>query len=361
MNTQIDWLSSTITGPPVLVWTSPSGVALYRREVVFSQRSGNVLPHGHAYVAALPSRCTDAPMTFTHEEADDRFLESIGIAGRVKTGDAAFDDAVAIDTEASPETVHSLLASPSSRAELRGLLVMTGRVLIEGNTITVRVGLLPAADDRAREVALFDALLRFVASLGEPGAQPFRQGAPAQVHIVPAKQVGFHRAALVLALAVGGGAALASASLHEHTAPMFPNDLATMGLCAGAAAWLVLSVLALLVLRGRHQSPREIALASAALLGLLPFGGVVAELANAALPGDGDVLRCNAFLDSRPLPKGGRSLTLTTPKGQLSVPERVVVGPVPYRAQRTPVVVESRVGALGAESITRVIVVPDAP
>jgi hypothetical protein len=363
MSTQYDYdvLSSRLTGPPVLVWTSPRGVALYRREVTFVQKSGS-RPSGYAYVAVLPGPCTDAPMTFTHEEADDRFLESIGITGRVKTGDPAFDDAVAIDTEASSETVQSLLASPSSRAELRGLIVMTGRVWLEVNMITVKVGPLPAADDRAREVVLFDALLRFAASLGEEeGAQPFRQGAPAQVHIVPAKPKSAPRVVLVLAFTVGGGAGVASAFVWKLAPPMFPNGLATVGLCAGAAAWLVLSVLALLALRGRRQSPREIALASALLLGLVPLGGVVPRLANGALPSGGEVHRYNGLLDSYPDSNGGRSLTVTTPKGALAVPGRYVVGFVPYRAQHTPVIVESQVGALGAESITRVTVVPDAP
>jgi hypothetical protein len=167
--------------------------------------------------------------------------------------------------------------------------------------------------------------------------------------------------AFTLAVVLGIGAGAAFLLTGELTPPMFSNDLATVGRCAGAGAWFVCSVLALLALRGRSQSPREIALAWAALLGLIPFGGAAAELANAALPPHGAAIRHDAFLDSRPLRKGGRSLTVTTPKGDLPVPQRIVVGLVPYDVRHMPVIVESRVGALGAESITRVIAVPARP
>ena len=351
------YVPGKFTGAPVLALTSDRGVQIYRRDVVQVVTRGPQPPPSHLFSVTLGVPCTDAPIAFAPEAEVDRKLEAIGIVGRVKLGDAAFDDAVKIDTEARVETVQALLTSATARTELRVLLGMTGGLRIEGSTITVSVGAWQVADP-ARVAALFDALLGFAASLSNRDAFPYREGAPARLPIAATKRKLLPRAALALSVLVGAGAAGAYLLLVDVAPPMVPDRLSLVGQCLGAGAWLVASAVAVLALRGRVRSPRDIAVASTALLMLIPLGGVAAASANAVLPSSGGIVRHPARLVERRARKGGTYLAVTTPSGEdVRLPRHVVFhGDGPGE-----IIVESRVGAFGVEYVTGVVSASSRP
>lgn len=233
---------------------------------------------------AMPSLSAPAgaasPVLLRAEKRSDRFGKALGINRETQTGDAEFDHAVYVETDAPDRVVKALLGDP----EVRRLVLEWHRAgwaevrFFAGPGEWVRVQA-PSPSEAMFEAATVEQVLgqleRIAPKLPTPDALPH--------HRKPSRGKWAIGLSVTLSF-VGWVLPLASVNLW----PTLENGPIVASALVGVALWLVLVPVSGLWLRGRSDSLRTLAFS----LGWLCFG--LPPLAVGVLTG------ANALLDSSP-------------------------------------------------------------
>lgn len=182
-----------------------------------------------------------APISFKTESKLDRFGKTIGLAGEVQTGDAAFDDAIYVDSP-YPEYATRMLADSDNRRALRrcfaavpNLAKMECRPDRTRFTISPADSKIPSPELAAELIAALPGLKQAVSRL-EIRRNAFRE------RIGPA---------VIIATAALGLLGIIAMAIGLAAFESLDSAIFIPGLLGGLAATGVWTLLSFLVLRGR--------------------------------------------------------------------------------------------------------------
>ena len=239
-----------------------------------------------ALVGARFSIETSSPIaattiTMRHENWLDRLGKNLFINREFQFGDEVFDRAVYIETDAPDAALQNLLSASVVRAAIVNLVGFAEHVafaLADGNALdrdrvrrTISVAI-PASKFGQREVivAMMETLVRLGQAVDKQRAfieEPQRRGIAG---IVTAFALSFATWFTTWAFAAfGGGPATIGWRAYQR------------GASFGVAAWVGAVALAIALFRGRSTSFRVVIALAILWLGLVPFGGSVADRLNA--------------------------------------------------------------------------------
>lgn len=208
------------------------------------------------------------------EGALDRGGKSLGINREIQLGDAGFDAAVYIETEAPDAFVRDVLAAPEARAAAHDLVRgPAGGLQLDEGRLVIRLDAAQLAEPRPDEVhAVLDRLLALARALTVP------KDIPSRAEIVRRRSVG-HIAGLAGLWLV---AVLVAVMLRPPQVLSWSPIFAALGL--GLGLWALVLVVVGLVLRGAADSMRWFVICAVVFLFAVPFAGMkLALLANAGL------------------------------------------------------------------------------
>ncbi|MBZ5708892.1 hypothetical protein [Nannocystis pusilla] len=227
---------------------------------------------GAVFVVARADAAETPRIVLRAEDAIDRGGKALGINRELQLGDAAFDAAVYVESEAPDALVAQVLAAPAARAAAQALVRgPAGEVQLGEGRVTAK---LTAAQLEAPAAA--PELLASLRALAEAMAVP--KDMPTRAELVRRRPVGH-----IFAIAFAWLVTLALAVVLRP-----PQVLAWQpvfaGIGIGALLWLAVCGGLALVLRGAPDSLRWLSICAAAFLLTTPFAGMkLALYANAAL------------------------------------------------------------------------------
>jgi hypothetical protein len=313
---------------------------------------------GATFTIEVTTPLVAAPVTMRRENALDRFGKNLFINREFQFGDAAFDAAVYIESDATDASLRNLLNAPPVRVAIANLVSGVAEHVAfatrDPNATTVDADRVQRSISVALPVSKFeqrDAILALLQTLVELGRAVERENRPAPLE--PAPHGGGWRvvAALVLAL---------SSWLATWAFAVFFTGPATIGwrayqrgTSAGVACWIGVVALSIALFRGRSTSFRVVVTLAVLWLGLVPLTGSIAQ-------------RLNARWDRGPLTslagtahvtygsKGGPHKRVTVPSlgSEIIVPSDIVS--VELSTQPSPVHVIVGEGAFGSKWISTV-------
>ena len=336
-----DYLAGEFVAAPYLVGHASDGVEVYGRvDWLYRRRGEPCVPVHHMLGVRLDAPRTDAPIELRLNRAP------------------AADKDFFIESDASDETVQAVLAGPDVRAALRALLGISDVVTICPDSLRVSMSEAQFHDPQhAQERLERLAMLRRLLAFGMPS--PYRTEAPNLPRIVPARSRVWPNIAMGLAAAVGVMAWVSWAHDDAAAPVSLTGPASLLGMVAGGLLWAIGTLLIALVLRGRMKRQRDVALASIALLALVPAGEAHAMVLNAAYDAGPTAVR-QATIQKRVVRKGnGTYFEVKTPwrKGQSPIElgtHRVNGAQNLEVGDEGPATVTTRPGWLATEWIVRV-------
>ncbi len=278
---------------------------------------------GAVFVAARPHAAEMPRIVLRAEDALDRGAKRVGLTREAQLGDAEFDAAVYVESEAPEATIRAALAAPQVRAAAIALVRgPAGEVQLGEGRISAR---LDAAAIEGQAAAL-PALLAALRAMAEGLAVP--KDMPSRAEIVGRRSVGH-----IVGIALAWLASLVAA-VFVRPPLVLEWDATLAALGAGVALWLLVVAGLGLVLRGAPDSLRWLAITAVFFVFTTPIAGMRAALrANAALD-DGaatqarrevtavDASERHVLLDVAGLLPG-------EPRTRLAVPRDMVRGTLP--------------------------------
>jgi hypothetical protein len=227
---------------------------------------------GAVFVVERPDMAETPRIVLRAEDALDRGGKALGINREPQLGDAGFDAAVYVESEAPDAQVAEVLASAAARAAAQALVTgPAGEVQVGEGRVSARLGAEHLESPEPAR-ALLVPLRALASALAVPKDMPTRG------ELVRRRRVG-HIFGLAFAWLVTLALAVVLRPPQVLTwGPVF----AALGL--GGALWLALCAPLALVLRGAPDSLRWLTISAAAFLLTTPFAGMkLALLANAWL------------------------------------------------------------------------------
>jgi hypothetical protein len=292
-------------------------------------------------------------------------VKSAGLVRELQTGDAAFDEAIFIDTDAADATVLSLLERPDVREAVRVLVGWANEIVIDPTELHVTTNAGCPGAPRSWQEAV-EAFVVLADRIHSTERSPYRSASVARrATFAPSQRLPAltYDVALVLS-----GVALFSAGLFNslQVPPTLPGRADAYGIAMGAAAWLVASVPIVLVLR-RHSNLNRTAVAVSALATFLLLGRVLGPIINATYATGPATMHTGCTLHGQWIasPKGQSYFVwdLTTPwrkdARSIRVPRERIRSAMRSRddtmlPRDIPCVVTTRPGALGSEWIVSI-------
>lgn len=202
----------------------------------------------------------------------DRGGKALGINREIQLGDAGFDDAVYIETEAPDAFVRGVLAAPEARAAALELVRgPAGGLQLDDGRLVIHLGAAELTEPRADELhATLERLIALQRALAVP------KDIPSRADIVRRRSVGHIAGLAALWLVAVLVAVMLRPPLVLEWGPVF----AALGV--GVGLWLLVLVVVGLILRGAADSLRWLLICAVAYLLAVPFAGMkLALLANA--------------------------------------------------------------------------------
>lgn len=266
---ELEWEVHGKTREPRCIVVRRAGALL---RVVPEVREGEIV--GAAIVADHPATAELPRIVLRAEGAVDRGAKRLGINREAQLGDAAFDAAVYIESEAPDAAIRQALAAEAARAAAIALVRgPAGEVQLGEGRLGVRLDAAQLAGPGAVDVA---AVLGSLAALAAALAVP--QDMPSRAEIVRRRSVGHIVGISLLWLVTLVLAVFVRPPLVLAWAPVFA------GLGAGLVLWLLVIAGLGLVLRGAPDSLRWLAISAGFFLLTTPAAGMrLALRANAAL------------------------------------------------------------------------------
>ena len=293
---------------------------------------------GAVFVVARADSAETPRIVLRAEDALDRGGKALGINRELQLGDAAFDAAVYVESEAPDALVAQVLAAPAARAAAQALVRgPAGEVQLGEGRVTARL----TADQLAGPEAA-QSVLASLRALAEAMAVP--KDMPTRGELVRRRAVG-HIFGIAFAWLVMLALAVV---LRPPQVLAWGPVFAALGI--GGLLWLVVCVPLALVLRGAPDSMRWLTLSAAAFLLTTPFAGMKLALsANAALDaGPEEALRLPVRVVDRSETRvvlDVEGLVLGHSPSRLHVPMDRVVGTLPKEPATATLTI--RPGALG--------------
>jgi hypothetical protein len=312
---------------------------------------------GATFTVEASSPLVAAPVTMRRETWLDRFGKNLFINREFQFGDDAFDRAVYIESDVSDASLRSLLGASDVRAAIATLVGVSDCVMFA----------VPASDgkpidrDRARRsisasipvskfehretiATLMDTLVRLGRALDGQRMwieEPPRSGI---AMIVAAFALSFVTWITAWAFAAfGNGPATIGWRAYERGASL------------GVACWAGTVALAIALFRGRSTSLRSVIALAVLWLGLVPFGGTIADRLNAHWD-HGAGTTVNGAVWIRYGSKGPPHVHVDAPPAgtDIIVPQDVVDRRIRVGPTRSPARILVADGALGSKWIAAV-------